>query len=213
MLNVEKKEKSINYKALNLLVDFILIAFTAFGSFQNGWFNLANAVSWLGLIGVIGLAKKWQGNFFFNGLQNISAAVVAFSSRLYGDMAMSIFYFCSQIFGFTNWKKNRNEDGELKIDKKTNWLVIGSSIIIGFIILGSGSWYFGGAFILLDAFNNSTAIVAQSMQMKRMRNSWLLWALTNVVGIIIWTGVGVPQMAIMYAVFTANSIRGYVSWK
>lgn len=211
MINVEKKKFGLG--SVNILVDLILVLFTAYGSFQNGWFTLANLVSWLGLIGVIGLAKKWQGNFFFNGLQNLSAAIVAFSSKLYGDMFMSIFYLGSQIFGFTNWKKHRDKDGELEVDKKGNWLTIISSIVIGFIILGFTSWKMGGAFIILDAFNNSTAIVAQTMQMKRMRNSWLLWALTNIVGIIIWLGVGVPQMAIMYTVFTVNSIRGFINWK
>lgn len=211
MINVEKKKFGLG--SVNILVDLILVLFTAYGSFQNGWFTLANLVSWLGLIGVIGLAKKWQGNFFFNGLQNLSAAIVAFSSKLYGDMFMSIFYLGSQIFGFTNWKKHRDKDGELEVDKKGNWLTIISSIVIGFIILGFTSWKMGGAFIILDAFNNSTAIVAQTMQMKRMRNSWLLWCLTNVVGVIIWLGVGVPQMAIMYTVFSVNSIRGYINWK
>lgn len=213
MMNVEKKEKSVNYKAINIFVDVVLVLFTAYGSMQNGWFTLANAVSWLGLIGVIGLAKKWQGNFFFNGLQNVSAAVVAGASRLYGDMFMSIFYFGSQIFGFTNWKKNRDKEGELKVDKTSPWSLIFTSIIVGFVLLGGISWKLGGAFIIADAFNNSTAIVAQVMQMKRMRASWLLWCLTNVIGIVIWMGVGVPQMAIMYSVFTVNSIRGYVNWK
>lgn len=212
MLKVEEK-KGFDYKKLNILIDLLLVGWTAFGSFQNGWLTLPNLVSWLGLIGVIGLAKKWQGNFFFNGLQNLSAAVVAYGSKLYGDMFMSIFYLGSQIFGFTNWKKHRDKDGELEVDKKGNWFTILISILIGFIVLGFTSFKMGGAFIILDAFNNSTAIVAQTMQMKRMRNSWLLWGLTNLIGIIIWMGVGVPQMAIMYTVFTVNSIRGYINWK
>ncbi|MDK7347648.1 hypothetical protein QP515_11150, partial [Bifidobacterium dentium] len=79
-------------KMINLIVDLSLIAITAWGSVQNGWFNLPNLVSWMGLIGVIGLAKKWQGNFIFNAIQNVSAAVVAGRNRIYGDMFTSIYY-------------------------------------------------------------------------------------------------------------------------
>ena len=43
-------------QSLNLITDILLVAITAWGSFQNGWFNLPNLVSWMGLIGVIGLA-------------------------------------------------------------------------------------------------------------------------------------------------------------
>ena len=68
------KQKSAIKKGLNLLTDVALVGITAFGSFQNGWFNLPNLVSWMGLIGVIGLAKKWQGNFIFNSIQNISVS-------------------------------------------------------------------------------------------------------------------------------------------
>lgn len=210
---LEVREKFSKVSLVNVLVDIALVLFTAYGSFQNGWWNLPNLVSWLGLIGVIGLAKKWQGNFIFNGLQNLSAAIVGGQSKLFGDMFMSLFYLGSQFFGFFNWKNHRDKDGELEVDKSNYLRTVILSIVIGFVLLGGISWWLGGAFIVLDAFNNSTAIVAQTLQMKRVRISWLLWALTNIVGIIIWTGVGVPQMAIMYGVFTANSIRGYINWK
>lgn len=211
MIDLRKQEKVDNKSLFNWIVTIAMVLITANGSFQNGWFTLANLVSWLGLIGTIGLAhaKKW--NFPFNMAQNLFAALQGFGSRLYGDAFMSVFYLGSQIYGMSNWKKH-TVNGKIQIEKRSNWILIFSSILIGFVILGSISWYLGGAFILLDALNNSTAIIAQVMQMRRNRNSWILWGLTNVVGVYIWLGVGVPQMAIMYLVFTMNSVRGYVNW-
>src|SRR5690606_24267430 len=148
-------------------------------------------------IGTVGLAhaKKW--NFPFNMSQNIFAAIQGGRSKLYGDMFMSIFYFGSQLYGMRNWKKHTS-NGKLKIENKSNWTVIVISIMIGFVFLGGISYALGGAFIILDALNNSTAIVAQALQMRRVRASWLLWLATNVIGVVIWAGVGQPQMAIMY---------------
>lgn len=198
-------------KYLNYGITLSMIILTASGSMTNGWLTLANLVSWLGLIGTISLAyaKKW--NFPFNMSQNVFAAVQGGKSKLYGDMFMSIFFFLSQVYGMSNWKKH-TINGKIKIEQKSNWSVVGISIVIGFVLLGSISYLMGGTFILLDALNNSTAIVAQVLQMRREKSSWILWMLTNLIGIIIWLGVGVPQMAIMYGVFALNSVRGYINW-
>lgn len=198
-------------RIFNYLVTGAMIVLTAIGSFQNGWLTLANLVSWLGLLGTVGLAYAWKHNFWFNMLQNLFAFAQGWKSKLFGDAIMSAFYFFSQIYGMKNWKLN-TVNGKLKIEQKSNWKIVAISIVIGFFLLGGISWKLGGAFILLDAFNNSTAIVAQVLQMRRQRASWILWLVTNLVGIYIWIGVGVPQMAVMYTVFALNSVRGYINW-
>lgn len=211
---MENVKKSFDKKkVLNIAVNVAMIVITAIGSFQNGWFTLANLVSWMGLIGTIGIAYKWQGNFWFNATQNIFNVVVSARSKLFGDAIMALYYLGTQIPGFRSWKANRSEDGALVVDKKTDWKVVINAILIGGILLGGVSYALGGAFIILDAFNNSTAIVAQYLQIiKRKRSSWILWGVTNAVGVVIWMGVGVPQMAIMYTVFLLNSARAYVNW-
>lgn len=198
-------------KVFNYTVTGLMVLLTAQGSQANGWLTLATLVSWLGLIGTVALAHAKQWNFPFNMAQNIFAAVQGGKSKLYGDMIMSIFYFGSQLYGMGNWKKHTYK-GKLKLEQKSNWRVVAWAIVVGFVLLGGISWMLGGAFIILDALNNSTAIVAQVLQMRRERASWILWGLTNVIGIVIWLGVGVPQMAVMYLCFSMNSVRGYINW-
>ncbi|MDO4670953.1 MAG: nicotinamide riboside transporter PnuC [Aerococcus sp.] len=199
-------------RIFNWTVTIAMVLLTGYGSFKNGWLSLANLVSWLGLLGTIGLAYAKQWNFPFNMAQNLFAAVQGGVSRLYGDMFMSIFYFLSQIYGIYNWKNHKTESGELKIVKQSNWPVIIGAVVIGGFVLGLVSYLMGGEYIFLDAFNNATAIVAQVLQMRRNRGGWILWIITNVIGVYIWFGVGQPQMAIMYLVFTLNALRGLVNW-
>ena len=162
---------------------------------------------------MIGLAKKLQGNFIFNSIQNISAAIVAGKNRVYGDMFTSIYYLFTQIFGFKQWSGHKNAEGELVVDKTTNWKFVGLAILVGFFGLGSLSYFMGGALIFWDAFNNATAIIAQYMQLvQRKRSSWILWLITNIISLYIFVQQGVPQMAIMYFVFSLNAIRGYINW-
>ena len=71
----------------------------------------------------------------------------------------------------------------------------------------------GGKMIILDAMNNATGAVAQYLQkIERKRVGWVLWFITNVIGIVIWYELGNAQMAVMYSVFTLNSVRGYLNW-
>lgn len=211
MINVERKVTSRG--VFNAAVTAAMILFTAYGSMQNGWFTLPNLVSWLGLVGTIGIAhgKKW--NFPFNMTQNVFNLIVSWRSKLFGDAIMALYYFATQIFGIDIWNKHQDQDGNLITDKRTDWMTVIAAILIGGVLLGGVSYLLGGAFIVLDAVNNSTAIVAQYLQIiKRKRSSWILWGMTNLIGIIIWLGVGVPQMSVMYAVFALNSVRGFINW-
>lgn len=86
-------------------------------------------------------------------------------------------------------------------------------VLITGLGLGVFSFVLGGQMIILDAFNNATGAVAQYLQkLQRKRAGWVLWIITNVIGIKIWFDLGNTQMAVMYAVFTLNSIRGYMNW-
>lgn len=211
---IDKKKEYIKW--FNIAVSAAMVLLTFNGSMQNGWMTLANLVSWLGLIGTIGLAHAKTWNFPLNMSQNLFATAQAWKSALYGDMFMSAFYFLSNIFiGLPSWLKNKSDDesgGDIKIVNTTDWKTIIISIIGGGILLGVVSYFMGGQYVILDSINNSTAIVAQVMQMRRNRNSWWLWGLTNIIGIVIWLGVGEPQMAVMYLCFAMNSVRGFVNW-
>lgn len=211
---LEKKKEYIKW--FNIAVTAAIILLTFNGSMKNGWFTLANIVSWLGLVGTIGLAHAKTWNFPFNMTQNLFATGQAFRSALYGDMFMSAFYFLSNLFiGLPSWIKNKSDDtseGDIRVVKTTDWKTVMLAVIGGGVILGIISYMMGGQYVILDALNNSTAIVAQVMQMRRNRHSWWLWGVTNVIGIIIWLGVGQPQMAIMYLCFALNSVRGWVNW-
>ncbi len=200
-------------KKINVSIDVALIIVTIKGAINNGLFTLETLLSFLGVAGVILIAYGRQENFIFNIAQNILNVLVSAKSKLFGDAVMAVYFLGTQFFGIDIWRNHRDENGNLITDNKTDWTVIVVAIFIGGVLLGGFSWLLGGAYITMDAFNNSTAIVAQYLQIiKRKRVGWALWAITNIVGVYIWLGVGQPQIAIMYLVFTINSIRGYLNW-
>ena len=74
------------------------------------------------------------------------------------------------------------------------------------------SYFLGGNYIILDALTNATAIIAQTMHMNRNKNGWIIWTLTNVISIYMFTSLGVTQVAVMYTVFCFNNVRGWINW-
>lgn len=207
---IDPKGKGL--KVFNHTVTAIMVLGTIWGSMVNGWLNLSNLMSWLGLIGVIGIAYRWQGNFFFNMAQNIVGFGVNVRAKLFGDATMSVFYFVSQVFGIKNWKEHTNEDGEMATHSETNWKKVVIQILFLSVGIGIVSYFLGGNFIFLDSLNNATAIIAQTMHMTRNKNSWVVWTFTNAIGIYMFASLGYYQVAVMYAVFILNNCRGWINW-
>lgn len=199
-------------KVFNILVDIGLIAFTVWGAVQNGLFTLPTLVSFFGVIGVIGLAHATQSNFLFNGFNNAFNMILSWQNRLFAEVLMNVFYFVSQFLGWNQFKEHRDEEGNLIVDKKSNWRVIALAVGLGFFVMGGFSWVLGGQLIILDSIQNSLAITAQYRQMNRKRDGWILWLIANLINIVVWSIAGVPQMAITFIVFSINSLRGYINW-
>ncbi|GMA52760.1 hypothetical protein GCM10025857_41170 [Alicyclobacillus contaminans] len=127
-------DDSKGLKLFNYFVTFAMVIVTIWGSFNNGWLNLANLMSWLGLIGVIGIAYRWKGNFLFNMSQNVVGFIVNTRARLFGDAAMSLFFFASQVWGIKDWFGHQDSEGKVTTHSQTNWKQV--SIMILFLSIG-----------------------------------------------------------------------------
>lgn len=110
---------------------FVIIAFLASLSFTlygmlptlvTGDFTALNTLSIImsifGFIGTWTLALQWQHTFKANGIQNIAGILVAGMQGIYGDMFTSFYYLVTEFIGHYSWKKRRNDNGELVVDKK-----------------------------------------------------------------------------------------------
>ncbi|AYW49823.1 nicotinamide mononucleotide transporter PnuC [Tetragenococcus halophilus] len=205
-------DDSKGLKLFNYFVTFAMVIVTIWGSFNNGWLNLANLMSWLGLIGVIGIAYRWKGNFLFNMSQNVVGFIVNTRAKLFGDAAMSLFFFGSQVWGIKDWFGHQDSEGKVTTHSQTNWKQVSIMILFLSIGIGIASYFLGGNYIILDAVTNATAIIAQTMHMNRNKNGWIIWTLTNIISIYMFTSLGVTQVAVMYTVFCFNNVRGWINW-
>ena len=189
----------------------LLTAYQSYTDFNVMWIT-SFIVSLAGTFGTMATAYKWKYAGLPNMVQNVSNVFVSTASGVYGDAIMAVYYFTTETLSLKIWTEH-SKGNEVEVDKTFDWKRVSILVLITGLGLGLFSFILGGQMIIMDAFNNATGAVAQYLQkIERKRFGWVLWAITNLIGIRIWFKLGNTQLAVMYAVFTLNSIRGYMNW-
>lgn len=204
-------------KIFNQIINVFMLGITLLAAYQsytdlNIMWVTSFIVSLAGTFGTMATAYKWKYAGLPNMVQNVSNIFVSGISGVYGDAIMGVYYFITEAFSLKVWTEH-SKGNKVEVDKTVDWKRVLVLILTTGLGLGVFSFILGGQMIILDALNNATGAVAQYMQkLQRKRAGWVLWGITNVVGIKIWYDLGNMQMAVMYSVFTLNSIRGYLNW-
>lgn len=189
----------------------LLTAYQSYTDFNTLWLT-SFIVSLAGTLGTMATAYKWKYAGLPNMVQNISNIYVSGVSGVLGDAVMGIYYFATEAFSLKVWTDHA-KGNKVQVDKTVDWKRVLVLILTTGVGLGLMSFVLGGQMIIMDALNNATGAVAQYLQkIERKRAGWVLWFITNVIGIVIWYKLENMQMAVMYSVFTLNSVRGYLNW-
>lgn len=189
----------------------LLTAYQSYTNFNAMWVT-SFIVSLAGTLGTMATAYKWKYAGLPNMVQNISNIYVSGASGVLGDAFMGLYYFGTEMFSLKSWTEH-SKGNKVEVDKTVDWKRVSLLVFTTGIGLGLLSLALGGQMIILDAMNNATGAVAQYLQkVERKRAGWVLWFITNLIGIKIWYELGNAQMAVMYSVFTLNSVRGYLNW-
>ena len=189
----------------------LLTAYQSYTDFNMLWLT-SFIVSLAGTFGTMATAYKWKYAGLPNMVQNISNIYVSGVSGVLGDAIMGVYYLGTEVFSLKSWTEHA-KGNKVEVDKTFEWKRVVKLVFWTGVGLGLLSFTLGGKMIILDAVNNATGAVAQYLQkVERKRVGWVLWFITNVIGIVIWYRLENMKMAVMYSVFTLNSVRGYLNW-
>lgn len=160
------------------------------------------------------LNTKWNWPIGLVGV-TLYGLAAGFLWGLYADAWLQVFYFATGVFGMWYWWRG----GENKEEAKTTDLSFGGWVIT---LTGIAAGTYLTANVLMeqtdsqvpwmDAFTTITCLFAQLLLMARVRSSWLLWILADVVYIYLFITRGLNLLAIEYAFFTLNAVFGYWMW-
>lgn len=162
-------------------------------------------------------------NYILGLISYILMGYISLKNNLFGIFFFYIFVFAPlQIRGFVSWKKNLNDDNNVKVREFTlkNSIIITISCIIGSIILGYLLTLIPSQRLaFMDATSNCINLCGVILMILRFKESWWLWLINNVVDLSIWIitflnkGSGSAMMLLTSIGYLLINIYGVIKWQ
>ena len=200
-------------------------------SVLSGSIDLVGSVAGIaGVLCVVLVAKGSIWNYLF-GIVNVSMyAYISYKASLYGDAALNALYYVPmQFIGWWQWRKRGAAVSECQSDgagvqvKARRFNMLQRAMLFG----GCAVAVIAGGFVLKylgdpQPFKDSTttvlSIVAQALMALAFMEQWILWIITNVVSVVMWSicvargEAHASVMIIMWSFYLLNSLNGLRVW-
>ncbi len=179
-----------------------------------------NYIELLGLVfGVayVILAARQNIWCWATGIVNVSMYIYIFyAARLYGDMALQVFYLAMSFYGIYQWKFGKTLSSSSisirniapKILLTSGLYTLGAWIIFGWLLTKTPSdipyW---------DGLTTALGLTATWMTARKYIQSWLVWIFTDALCVGIYLFKGLNLTAFFYGFLTIMAVYGYYEWK
>ena len=224
----------MNNKVLSLYDWFLIVGVIASNilySVLSGNVDIIGSVAGIaGVLCVVLVAKGNIWNYLF-GIVNVSMyAYISYKASLYGDAALNALYYVPmQFIGWWQWRKRgtamtEKESGGQGVQVKARrftghqriLLALGSAaaVVVGGYILK----HFGDPQPFKDSATTVLSIIAQALMALAFMEQWVLWIITNVISVVMWSicvargEAHAAVMVIMWVFYLLNSLNGFRVW-
>lgn len=140
------------------------------------------------------------------------------SHGLYGDAGMAVYYTLAAIYGYAVWKwgKKSGTTEELPITHMRKRLYLPT--ILFFLAAWGITYYILVTFTnstvpLLDSFTNALSFVGLWALARKYIEQWFFWIIVDGVCCYLYVVKGIPFKALLYGLYVAIAIAGYIKWK
>lgn len=174
-------------------------------------------LEWLGVIAaIIYVLLASIGNrycFVFGLISSVIFVQICYSSRLYFETVINIYYVIMSFVGWYTWK---SVSGEIDIVKMNNRSFFGLLIIsvlmallLGFIV----EEHTNADLPYLDAITTVLAVLATWMMVKKQLENWIVWIIADGLSIFMYSSKDHIPLSILFGIYSALAIYGYFNWK
>ena len=167
---------------------------------------------------------------------------IFFTSKIYADMSLQVYYLVISILGWYWWAKGtgrraqgagQNEDGtelraqstgQNKEGEKGELVVTRLKLMTGLVLAAVFILLYITMYLVLtrltdspvpvrDSFITSLSIIATWMLAQKIYEHWYLWIVVNFVSAVLFLTRGLYPTVILYIVYGIMSFAGLVAWK
>ena len=141
---------------------------------------------------------------------------ICWQSKLYGMLAINVYYLITSIIGWIAWLRKRGDDvEELPITNiSRGGILISLSLgAVGYILLlllkpYIPEWQLPWA----DALTTIASVIGMIWMAKKWRQHWLCWIIANAAGFIALYSAGDYLSSFVYAVNFVTAFFGFRKW-
>ncbi|HWH83523.1 MAG TPA: nicotinamide riboside transporter PnuC [Burkholderiaceae bacterium] len=139
------------------------------------------------------------------------------SSRLYGDAGLQIFFAVVALWGWWQWLRGTQADGRSlrvrALGTRGRWIALATLAL---------AWPATGWFLKTftntdvpwwDAFPTAASVIGQWLLGRKYLENWLAWIVVNVVSVGLFAYKGLWLTTLLYTVFIAMSFAGWRAWR
>lgn len=142
-------------------------------------------------------------------------AWVFFSTQLYADVTLQVFFIVTSIIGWRNWERG-HAGAELPV-RRTQLVPLVGMILVGAAVAALYGWLlhtFTNAFSpFLDSVVLAFSVLGQLLLMGRRYESWWCWLLVNTIAVPLYFTRGLTVTAILYTAFWINALVALFRWR
>lgn len=156
-------------------------------------------------------------------LTSLVYVFVFFSSKIYADMGLNIYYVAISIYGFWKWAqtdKTTNKEAPVSqsiLYRHITWPLLGG-VALAILAIYTLLYYVLHNFTdspipMGDAFTTAVGIVATWMLARRIIEHWIFWVVVNFVSVYLYYLRGLYPTMFLYICYAILAIAGYYTWK
>ena len=213
------------------LVSFFIV-------FSNGHFlvhannttigNISLLASVTGVFSVVLVANGRITNYFWGILNSCAYIYVSFDSHLYGEVYLNLFFIVMDLVGIYQWTKADQQQAKTKATQEKvvartmsvkGWLLMAVILVVSWLLLAAflSRVPFITATIDPHPYMDSMSTVLQVGAMVLMAfrfgaSQWVLWNISHVAELVLWTLNFNPIMLALWLAFSINSVYGFYVW-
>lgn len=179
--------------------------------------EIRDVLEWLGVIfAIVYVFLASKGNrycFVFGLISSLIFVEICFSSRLYFETAINVYYVIMSFVGWYTWKSVSGEIDIIKLDNKSfaGLLFITTilALLMGFIV----DEYTNADLPYLDAITTVLAVLATWMMVKKQIENWIVWIIADGLSVFMYFSKDHIPLSILFGIYTTIAIYGYFNWK
>lgn len=143
----------------------------------------------------------------------VTSIIEFYHVRLYGDMALQVFYFFAGLYGWIYWNKKKDELFVVKhldvhLIPQLMIVTILQSILYYYLLV-----YFKGDRPLLDAILTACSLTTTFMMTKKWVENWIIWVVIDASYIVLYGLKDMWLFAILNLIFTIIAFYGWLKWR